>query len=148
MMIRWIGLTLVLGSMGACSPHMKHVDIDAGGYEPGPLTGRELMDAARNHAVHASWQVIGIEMLIHQADLPEAEKTRIRQRVDFLTTTFSESTVMTTTYLEPAFSEADRRQVFRAIQDRLDKANKELLEIRSSLSRAAKVEDGAGLNQE
>lgn len=148
MIVLRILLALIMASMVACSPQTRHVDIDAGNYESSPLSGSELLRATRSHALVALWQFGDIELLIQGAELPEQEKTRIRQRVDFLMTTLLEGRAMANKYLEPAFSEADRRQVFRAIQDRLDKANKELLEIRSSLSRAAKVEDGAGLNQE
>jgi hypothetical protein len=148
MMIRWIGLALALGSMGACSPQMRHVDIDAEGYESRPLGGRELLRAAENHALAALWQFGDIEMLILNADLPEQEKTRIRQRVDFLMTTIFESRGMSSKYLSPSFSEADRRQVFRAVQDRLKKTTQELIEIKSSLRRATKAEEAAGPDQE
>ncbi len=132
-------LTLVVASMCACSPQMRHVDIDADGYESGPLGGRELLRAAEDHALAALWQFGDIEMLILNAELPEQEKTQIRQRVDFLMTTIFESRGMSSKYLSPSFSESDRRQVFRAVQDRLKKTTQELIEIKSSLRRATSL---------
>lgn len=148
MIVLRISLACIMASTVACSPQTRHVDIDAGGYESNPLSGSELLRAVRSHALVALWQFGGIELLIQRADLPEQDKTRIRQRIDFLMTTLLEGRAMANKYLEPAFSEADRRQVFRAVQDRLEKTNQELLEIKSSLRRAAKAEDAAGSDEE
>ncbi len=148
MTILRILLVCIMAGTGACSPQMRHVDIDAGGYESGPLTGRELLRSAMNHAVLATTPFGDIEMLIQKADLPEHEKTRIRQRVDFLLTTILESRSMASDYLDPVFSEADRRQVFRAVQDRVEKANQELLALKFSLRRATNTSEAAEADEE
>lgn len=141
MIIVRLSLMFIIAGLCACSPQIKRVDIDAGGYESGPITGRELLTSARAHAIRASSEVIGMEMAFQSADLPEQEKIKIRQRVEYLLTTISDSTEMASTYLDPSFSEAERRQVFRAVEDRLQKALVELRSIRSSLRRAANVNE-------
>lgn len=127
---------------------MRHVDIDAGGYESGPLAGRDLLRVAEDHAIATLWQFGDIEMLILNADLPEQEKTRVRQRVDYLMTTIFESREMASKYFSPSFSESDRRQIFRAVQDRLKNTKQELSEIKSVLRRASILEDAAGPDEE
>lgn len=57
----------------------------------------------------------------------------MRQRVDYLLTVTTESTALATTYSDPSFSEADRRQVFRAVCDRLAEVSKELLDLSTEL---------------
>jgi hypothetical protein len=141
MIIVRFSLIFIIAGLCACSPQMKRVDIDAGGYDSGPVTGRELLNAAMSHAIRASSAVIGMEMAIQNADLPEKEKVQIRQRVDYLLNIISESTLMAGIYLDPIFSEAERRQVFRAIEDRIEEATVELRSIRFSMWRAAKANE-------
>lgn len=130
-----ITFILLATSLCACSPQSKLADADAHGYQAGAVTGHELLYSARSHAVLASSQTIGMEKLIQESSLSEAEKETVRTQVDELLTTILDSSALASKYNDPAYSESDRRQVFRAVENRVETARSELRDIRDSLRR-------------
>ncbi len=99
----------------SCTTAPSRVDIDAPGYESKQLTGMELLEIARAYGLASNYQFVGVARLIQRSTLDEPDKRRAQQRVDYLMTVVQESRRLATVYRDPVFSDAERRQVFRAV---------------------------------
>ncbi len=112
-----------------CDSGPSRADIEAGGYVQTPLTGKELLRVAQDYALAANHQFVMLPRQIDDSSLPESEKVRLRQRIDYLQTVVLESRALASSYWRNDYSEADRRRVFRAVCDRIAQVSQERLEL-------------------
>lgn len=126
-------------SLMGCSRAITSVEYDASGYSNRALKGRELLYVARKYAVASQYQFIGIRRRIENAPIDEAKKNEMYQQIEFLQSRVGDNLELASSYYDPRVTtEAQQRQIFRAVTDRLDQITKEYLELSQTLSTAEK----------
>lgn len=134
-------LTILAGGglyLVGCSTGLKPVDIDAPGYSDGALQGDELLDVAMNYSLANNLgNIVSIRRDITASSLAESDKRSMLMRVEFLDTQASEDREILVRYRKDRISERDKRQVFRAVVDRLEKTAAELRDMRQRLRGAS-----------
>mgnify|MGYP005871034073 CR=1 FL=1 len=130
-------LTVCLFTLVGCARSMTSVDFEASGYSDRPLTGRELLYTAKKYAIVSQYQFVNIRQQVQNASVGESTKNRMFQQIDFLQSRVGDNLELASRYYDPRNNtEAQQRQAFRAVTDRLDQISKEYLELVRSLSTA------------
>jgi hypothetical protein len=127
--------TLMTSGLCGCARQVRTVDIDAPGYADGHLTGFELLVAASDHAQAVIVSCLQLRITIHGAELDDKTAQRLYNRADILHQQAFDCLELSSIYKDPQYSpDAEQRQIYRAIVDRLKDIHKKRIELSHELS--------------